>query len=91
MSINPKEYRAGVEMPAAGIGEDCLVRFSEPRVVKGSMFTAAYAEFTLTTEPNGWQVERRFEDFVWLRNVLSTLHPDLLVPILPKEVNQGAL
>jgi sorting nexin-7/30/sorting nexin-8 len=55
------------------------------------MFSSAYCEFTLTTDPTGWEVARRFEDFQWLRNVLATLHPDILVPILPKEVNQGSL
>jgi hypothetical protein len=43
------------------------------------------------TNPNDWSVKRRFEDFVWLRNMLTTLHGAHVVPTLPKEVNSGGL
>jgi hypothetical protein len=69
------------------LDEFCDVELSDPAVNKGGMFSSGFVVFNVTTNPLDWTVIRRFEDFTWLRNVLATIHPASVVPILPKEVN----
>ena len=85
---------SGVALPETELSAnnyELEVRLSEPSIKKGGMFSSSYAEFEVTTNPLGWSVKRQFADFAWLRSALATIHPDYIVPVLPKEVNQGAL
>ena len=39
--------------------------------------------FTLITSPVGWIVQRKTEDFIWLRECLSSIYPGLYIPPSP--------
>ena len=41
----------------------------------GGIFTSAYYIYNVVTEPLGWEVMRRYNDFAWLRDVLTKLYP----------------
>ena len=84
-------FRDGIKLEATELNESCLISLSEGQIKKGGLFSKQYVSFNLTTDPTNWVVERRFEDFEWLRNTLHASYPDYMVPIIPKEVNQGSL
>jgi hypothetical protein len=87
----PTYFKKGAALQPTEITECPDVTLGEPEICKGGMFHSNYVAFSITTMPMEWAVKRRFEDFAWLRNVLATAHCDYIVPVLPKEVNQGAL
>jgi len=89
--VKPMYFRDGIKSEPTELTESCLVSLSEGQVKKGGLFSKQYVSFTLTTDLTNWVVERRFEDFEWLRNALHASHPDYMVPLIPKEVNQGSL
>jgi sorting nexin-8 len=53
--------------------------------VKKGMFSSKYVAYKIKTEPYGWDVQRRFNDFNWLRCILAREFPAYYIPpILPK-------
>jgi PX domain len=49
------------------------------------MFSSKYVAYKIKTEPYGWDVQRRFNDFNWLRCILAREFPAYFIPpILPK-------
>lgn len=49
------------------------------KLVKGGLFSSSYVSFTIVVKPLGYTVERRFNDFLWLRNILSREYPGIYV------------
>ena len=45
------------------------------------MFSSAYIVYKIVTKPMNWSVNRRFNDFAWLRDTLQKLNPAILVLI----------
>jgi sorting nexin-7/30/sorting nexin-8 len=89
--IDAKYYITGPAFQESVIPETAEITLSDPELVKAGFLQSDYVAFYIMTHPNEWSVKRRFDDFVWLRNVLTTLHGGYLVPSLPKEVNAGGL
>ena len=58
---------------------------SNPRKVSDSLVKNSYLIYDITTQNFNWFVNRRYSDFVWLREVLSSLFPTILIPQLPKK------
>jgi len=50
--------------------------------IKRGIFTAGYSQYMVKTEPLGWAVKRRFNDFFWLRNTLQKIHPGIFVSMI---------
>lgn len=50
-----------------------------PKTVDKGMFSKKYTAFTVKTSPFGYEVERRFNDFYWLRTCLVNEYPGLYV------------
>ena len=58
---------------------------SNPRKVSDSIVKNSYLLYDITTQNFNWFVNRRYSDFVLLREVLSALFPTTLIPQLPKK------
>ena len=50
-----------------------------PKTVDKGLFSKKYTAFTVKTSPFGYEVERRFNDFYWLRTSLVNEYPGLYV------------
>lgn len=55
------------------------------RIVKGGFFTPDYLSYTVVTKPVGYKVERRFNDFFWLRERLLQDYPGQFIPPIAKK------
>lgn len=53
--------------------------------MKGGFFTPDYLTYTIITKPVGYKVERRFNDFFWLRERLVQDYPGLFIPPIAKK------
>ena len=63
------------------------VYVTSPKIVDKGLFSKKYAAFTVKTSPFSFEVERRFNDFFWLRNSLVNEYPGVYVaPIDEKAV-----
>ena len=58
---------------------------SNPRKVSDSILKNSYLIYDITTAKLNWFVNRRYSDFVWLREILISLFPTVLIPQLPKK------
>jgi hypothetical protein len=45
----------------------------------------SYLEFQVSTQGPGWNVGRRYSDFIWLRNTLRKFYPTQLIPPIPNK------
>ncbi len=53
--------------------------------VSKSFFESNYISYEIYTEPTNWIANRRYSDFIWLRECLRMLFPAEIVPVLPKK------
>ena len=61
-------------------------------LVKGGFFSSDYYLFPIKTLPQEWEVNRRFSDFIWLREILSTTLTGVYIPPIPtRKSRQGTL
>ena len=58
---------------------------SNPRKINESLVKNSYLLYDITTPKMNWYVNRRYSDFLWLREILSTMFPTILLPQLPKK------
>ena len=52
---------------------------TSPRTVNKGMFSKKYTAYKLITSPFGFEVDRRFSDFWWLRSILQRDYPGVYV------------
>ena len=62
-----------------------LVNISNPRVITNSLFKTNYVLYDVSTQQMNWLVNRRYSDFIWLRDCLQSLFPADMIPLLPKK------
>ena len=62
---------------------DITITVKNPKEVEGGVFGKNYVVYEVQTEPFGWVVERRYNDFDWLRKLLAKYFPSYNVPPLP--------
>ena len=62
-----------------------LVNISNPRQVNNSLFSTNYILYDISTTQLNWLVNRRYSDFIWLRDCLKSLFPGDVLPLLPKK------
>ena len=62
-----------------------LVNVSNPRVINNSLFSTNYVLYDVSTPKYNWLVNRRYSDFIWLKDCLKNLFPGDILPILPKK------
>ena len=58
---------------------------SNPRKINDSFLKQSYLLYDVSTPIFNWFVNRRYSDFVWLRECLCTLFPVEFIPQLPKK------
>ena len=94
--INPKFYEDIIEKSKKEIKCQNLEKndmsnieikavISNPRKVSDSILKNSYLIYDITTAKLNWFVNRRYSDFVWLREILISLFPTVLIPQLPKK------
>lgn len=49
------------------------------QLVKGGFFTSNYVAYKIVSKPFGYEVERRYSDFFWLRSILTREYPGIYV------------
>ena len=65
--------------------ENINIEMSLGEKVTGKMFSKAYMTFLITTSPLNLNVQRKFSDFEWLRQILHHLYPSSVTPPTPKK------
>ena len=58
---------------------------SNPRKINDSLVKNSYLLYDIKTPKLNWFVNRRYSDFVWLREALCALFPTNFIPQLPKK------
>ena len=62
-----------------------LVNISNPHQINNSLFSTNYILYDVSTLQFNWIVNRRYSDFIWLRDCLKSLFPGDILPLLPKK------
>lgn len=65
------------------------ISIKDHKSVNGSLFSIGSSSmvlYSVCTLPFNWTVQRKFSDFLWLRNLLNKLFPGISIPPLPKAV-----
>ena len=62
-----------------------LVNISNPHQINNSLFSTNYILYDVSTPQLKWIVNRRYSDFIWLRDCLKALFPGDMIPLLPKK------
>ena len=94
--INPKEYEDIIKNSNKEIQCQILEKskinnveiksvISNPRKINDSLIKNNYILYDITTPKLNWFVNRRYSDFVWLREILCALYPTNFIPQLPKK------
>ena len=63
------------------------VRVKEPKKEGG--WGRSYVTYLITCDPMGYQVRRRYSDFVWLRDILTKRYVGILIAALPEKGGVG--
>jgi hypothetical protein len=53
------------------------------KLISGGIFSANYLLYTVTVEPVGWKIQRKDQDFYFLRKILLKEYPYMIIPPLP--------
>ena len=87
----PKEEKIEIEKclkpestPLSNI-EKIEVKLSSPKKVKEGIFSKSFISYVVTTEPLNYQTTKRYSDFSSLRNKLSMIYPNCVLPPLCKK------
>ncbi|EGR31692.1 PX domain protein [Ichthyophthirius multifiliis] len=51
----------------------------------GGIFSQSYIVYHVETEQLNWSVQRRYNDFCWLRETLEKAYPAICIPPIPKK------
>ena len=63
-----------------------IVKISNPRqITNTSFFSKNYILYDISTPQFNWVVNRRYSDFIWLRDYLKYFSPGDTLPFLPKK------
>ena len=60
--------------------KDLDIKISFPEKVEGGLFSKSYVTYLMQTTPLGFKIRKRYSDFEWLRNVLSTVYINCVIP-----------
>ena len=65
--------------------EGIAVKISSPEKREGGIFSKSYISYLVETEPFEFKTRKRYSDFLWLRNSLSLVYPNCVIPPLCKK------
>ena len=94
--ISPNEFENSIKNSSKEIqcqilekskinNEEIKSIISNPRKINDSLVKNSYLLYDITTPKLNWFANRRYSDFVWLREALSALFPTNFIPQLPKK------
>ena len=61
------------------------IKLSFPEKVEGGLFSKSYVTYLMHTTPMEYKLRKRYSDFEWLRNILSTIYVNCVIPPLCKK------
>jgi sorting nexin-7/30/sorting nexin-8 len=61
------------------------IKLSFPEKVDGGIFSKSYVTYLMETIPMGFKIRKRYSDFDWLKNILSTVYINCVIPPLCKK------
>ena len=61
------------------------IKLSFPEKVDGGIFSKSYVTYLMETIPMGVKIRKRYSDFDWLKNILSTVYINCVIPPLCKK------
>ena len=74
------------ELTILSTSSNISINLGFPRKVEGWLiFSKSYVSYQITTLPFNFEVHRRYSDFEWLRNILSQLYINCILPPIPKK------
>lgn len=65
--------------------KDAEIKLSFPEKIEGGLFSKSYVTYLMQTTPFGYKIRKRYSDFEWLRNVISTVYVNCVIPPLCKK------
>ena len=60
------------------------VYITNVEIKKDGIFSSSYNEFTIKNELLNKHFKRKMDDFIWIKNKLTTFYPNIFIPPLPK-------
>lgn len=63
--------------------ENIIINLKNPIEISGGMFSKNFILYTIETQPMGWIVQRRYNDFELLRKLLLKFYPFYKIDLLP--------
>ena len=61
------------------------IKVNEPEKISGGIFSKSFILYTIETQPFGYKTKKRYSDFLWLRNTLSLMYSNCVIPPLCKK------
>ena len=65
--------------------DNITVKVSNPEKVNGGIFSKSFISYTIETIPFNLKTKKRYSDFLWLRNTLSLMYSNCIIPPLCKK------
>ena len=65
--------------------KDAEIKLSFPEKVEGGLFSKSYVTYLMQTSPLDYKIRKRYSDFEWLRNAISTIYINCVIPPLCKK------
>ena len=84
-----KIYCKEIEKTPLSELDKITIKVDQPKKIEGGIFSKSYITYAITTEELNLSVRRRFNDFEWLRNILMTFFPQIIIPRYAKVKNAG--
>jgi hypothetical protein len=66
--------------------ENLKIEIGQPEKVKAKLLAADYIIFRVSTVPMGWDVKRRYKDFLWLFDCMKAHFPFNYLPNIPAKI-----
>ena len=64
--------------------EKIKVHITNVEIKKDGLFSMSYYEFTIKNDLLDLDLKRRTDDFIWIKNKLTSFYPNIFVPPIPK-------
>ena len=74
-----------VSLNELSLSKEIDIKLSFPEKVEGGLFSKSYVTYLMQTTPLGYKIRKRYSDFDWLRNILSTVYVNCIIPPLSKK------
>jgi hypothetical protein len=82
---NTKETKCDIILKSKLNNINIIAKIEKPKIINDSYFKPSYVIYDIITEEFNWIVQRRYSDFIWLRDTLNAIFPMEVLPYLPKK------